>query len=95
MKSATSSRPSTSAFSYPVILAAVWFHSVTCIDLSTPKIGAFAVSMSWVSSSLTCVSSASAALATVTAEFSSRSYSTCDVRSRMAPAKTGGSFRGT
>src|SRR5205823_8933766 len=50
MNSSASRWPSVSLFSYPVMATAVLFHSVTRPSRSMPKIGAFAVSIKFVSS---------------------------------------------
>mmetsp|Transcript_64174 Transcript_64174/g.196295 ORF Transcript_64174/g.196295 Transcript_64174/m.196295 type:complete len:425 (+) Transcript_64174:394-1668(+) len=53
MKLLTSSFPKASGFVYPVMLATMRFHSVTCPATLTPKMGAFAVSISRIKSSAT------------------------------------------
>ncbi len=65
IKSRTKSCPSTSSFLNPVILAAVWFHSLIRPSASMPKIGAFAVSMNWVNSAAMRSDSSWAILASV------------------------------
>ena len=66
MYTSTRFRPITSLLEYPVISAALLFHSFTKPFESMPKIGAFAVSMNVCSSLATRVISSSASLRSVT-----------------------------